>query len=371
MNNQCIMVVEDHEPLLAAVRGVLESEGYAVLTATDGEQALQVMEETSPDLIVADIMMPKMDGYAFYEQVRANSEWVHIPFIFLTAKAERDDILKGKALGAEDYLTKPFDPEELMVAVSARLARAGAIREATTTEFEELKRQIVTVLSHELRTPLTYVVGYTDLALDDLSSLSAEQLQDMLEKIKRGGSRLTRLVEDFLCLIQLDTGQAAEEANRLTAVHRDLGKIVETVVRLWQERADYRGVVLATKVEADLPPVRLCKPFFTDALGRLVGNAVKFSREEGNKILVTAREEDGWVEVAVVDQGVGIPPEEIEHLFERFRQIGREELEQQGTGLGLAITRELIQLQGADITVESAPGEGSTFTIRLPVVEEP
>ena len=370
MDKQCVLVVEDHEPLLAAVQGVLESEGYTVMTAADGEQALQVMEGTSPDLIVADIMMPKMDGYAFYEQVRAHSEWVQIPFIFLTAKAERDDILRGKSLGAEDYLTKPFDPEELLVAVKSRLARAGAIQKAAETEFEELKSQIVTVLSHELRTPLTYVVGYTDLALDDLSSLSVEQLQEMLERVKRGGDRLTRLVEDFLCLIQLDTGQAAAEVKRLTAVHRDLGEIVEETAMMWQERAAFRKVDLETKVQPDLPPVRLCKPFFVDSLGRLVGNAIKFSREEGNRVLIAAREEDGWVEVAVIDQGVGIPSEEIEHLFERFRQIGREELEQQGTGLGLAITRELIQLQGADITVKSSLGGGSTFTIRLPVVEE-
>jgi signal transduction histidine kinase len=369
MNKQSVLVVEDHEPLLTAIKGVLESEGYAVLIAADGEQGLQVMEGATPDLIVADIMMPKMDGYTFYEQVRANPEWVHIPFIFLTAKAEREDILKGKALGAEDYLTKPFDPEELLVAVRSRLARAGAIREATTTEFEELKKQIVTVLSHELRTPLTYIIGYTDLALDDLSSLSAERLQEMLEKVKKGGDRLTRLVEDFLCLIQLDTGQAAEEAKRLTEVHSGLGEIVEEVVQQWQERAAFREVVLETEVQPDLPPVRLCKPFFTDSLGRLLGNAIKFSPEGGNKVRVTARQADGWVEVGVVDQGVGIPPEEIEHLFERFRQIGREELEQQGTGLGLAITRELIQLQGGDILVESALGEGSTFTIRLPVVE--
>ena len=114
----------------------------------------------------------------------------------------------------------------------------------------------------------------------------------------------------------------------------------------------------------------LHEPFFTDALGRLVDNGLKFSRGEAGWVTVSACAAEGWVQVAVADQGVGIPVEEIPHLFQRFRQIGREKIEQQGVGVGPAIARELIRLHGGDIDVESTLGQGGTFTIRLPRAEK-
>ncbi|HIQ00699.1 MAG TPA: response regulator [Anaerolineales bacterium] len=121
MARECILIVEDYVPLLVALREILEGEGYTVHTAADGVQALEALEEVLPDLIVADVMMPHMDGYGLYEAVRAHPDWASIPFIFLTAKAEQEDVLRGKGLGAEDYITKPFDPRELVRMISACL----------------------------------------------------------------------------------------------------------------------------------------------------------------------------------------------------------------------------------------------------------
>lgn len=370
MSGQHILVVEDHEPLLTAIRGILEIEDYTVSTAMDGVQALEMMEEIHPDLIVADIMMPRMDGYDLYRAIRARPEWTAIPFIFLTAKAGKEDILRGKEMGVEDYLTKPFvDPQELMVAVRARLERARAIREATEVEFAQLKQQIINTLGHELRTPLTYVCGYTDLAMADVSSLSPDDLYEFLQGIRQGTDRLVRLVEDFLLLVQIDTGRTMEEFDFLTYTRRDLGTIVERIVHQYEAQAASCGLTLEVKTTPDLPPVRLCENFFVNILGRLVDNAIKFSQGKGERVAITVQATDGWVEVTVQDGGVGIPAEEMLHLFERFRQIGREEMEQQGIGLGLAIAQELTRLHGGEITVESKVGEGSTFIIRLPVAE--
>ncbi len=372
MVKQRILVVEDHESLLEAIRDILESNNYVVLTASDGIEALEVMERTYPDLIIADIMMPRMDGYAFYQAVRTRPQWVLIPFIFLTAKASKEDIMKGKTLGAEDYITKPFEPQELLVAVQARLARAQAIRRITDEEFDHLKRQIVTVLSHELRTPLTYIQGYTALALDDIPSLSPVALQEFLLAIRRGADRLMDVTENLLLLIRLDTGQAAEEFHLLARTCNNLGAIVDYAVRQYESRAAASGVTLEVECAPNLPPVRLCEPLFVDALKHLLDNAIKFSRGEVRRVDVRIQvSSDGWVEVAVQDQGVGIPAHEIPHLFERFRQINRERLEQQGIGLGLAIAQELIRLHGGEIVVESQVNVGSTFTIRLPAKEAP
>jgi signal transduction histidine kinase len=367
LDKQRILVVDDHEPLLTAIQGILEEEGYAIFTATDGTEALNMMEEVCPSLVIADIMMPRMDGYALYEAIRARSEWVAIPFIFLTAKAEREDKLKGKSLGAEDYLTKPFDPEELVVAVASRLGRARDIQEAADAQFDHLKRQIANVLGHELRTPLTYVRGYTELALEEVASTDA--LQDFLFGIKRGADRLNRLVEDLMMVVQVDTGRAAEEYNMLVHEHTDIGILANVTMHRFREQAQELGVALEFKRESDLPPVMVHEPYFMNALGRLIDNGIKFSQGEGSTVTISTRATEEWVEIGVTDQGIGIASKELDHIFERFRQIDRDRMEQQGSGLGLALAAELVRLHEGKITVESELGKGSTFTIRLPIAE--
>jgi two-component system sensor histidine kinase/response regulator len=302
MAKQRILVVDDHDPLLTAIQGILEGEGYTVLTAINGEQALEVMEQARPDLIMADIMMPRMDGYALYKAVRARPEWVPIPFIFLTAKAEREDKLRGIDMGAEDYLTKPFDTQELVVAVRSRLGRAQAIGEAIGAEFEELKQQIVTILGHELRTPLTYVRGYTELALEEVPSLSADEIQEFLQGIKRGADRLNRLVENMMLMVQLDSGRIADEFCVLAIIRHDLGALLASTLKKYKEEAAAAGVTLELEVESDLPPVRICEPYFMDAVGRLVENGIKFSLGKGKQVTVSARCVDGWIEVSVADE---------------------------------------------------------------------
>lgn len=368
MQKKQILVVEDQDLLLMAIRDVLEMEGYTVITASDGVEGLEMMGNYVPDLIIADISMPRMDGYKFFEAVHVRPEWVPIPFIFLTARAEKEDRLKGKAMGAEDYLVKPFDPQELLVVVRSRIGRAEAIREATEGEFEELKQQIITLLSHELRTPLTSVYGYTELALEDAAQLPSGEFQQYLIGIRRGADRLRSLVEDLLMIVRLDTGQLEREFRILAMTHYKVGDVVERAVKLYGAQANKEGIVLETHVEPGLPPVQIYENFLSDGLGRLVDNAIKFSRKKGKRVVVTASAVQDWVEIAVTDEGIGISPPGVAHLFERFRQINRDKMEQQGTGLGLSIAKALINCMGGEITVESVLGEGSTFTIRLPVV---
>jgi len=361
-----ILVVEDHKPMSRAIKGILESEGYTVSTAADGVEALEIMGELVPDLILADIMMPRMDGYVLYDRVRARPERVQIPFVFLTAKSEREDKLKGKQLGAEDYITKPFDAEELIISVRSCLARAQAIDRANKAEFKLLKEQITTILAHELRTPLTHVKGYTDLALEDVSSLTPGEFEEFLKGIKAGTDRLNRLVEELLLLAQIDSGITQNEFEARVCEHDNLNEIVERTARQFSARARQHNVSIEVSTDSAVPRVRLWEPLFVDALGRLVENGMKFSREGGKRVRIETMVAENGVMVIVADHGVGIRADQQGHLFERFRQINRDQMEQQGAGLGLAIAQELIGLHDGEIVVESSPGEGSTFTIVLP-----
>jgi len=369
MNKPRILVVEDHRLLQEAMREILEVDGFEVLTAGDGLVALDMMRETCPDLILSDIMMPQMDGYEFYEKVRGNPQWVRIPFIFLTARGDRDDILKGKAMGVEDYLTKPFDTQELLVAIHSRLKRAHDLQTVTDTEFDQLKQQLIDILSHELRTPLTYISGYTDLALDDVAALTPETLQEFLKGIKRGADRLKRLTDDFLMVVQIDTGRAAKDYESFARIHHDLGTIVNHATQYYQMITSQKDVAFVVAVDLALPPVKLHEGFFSNALHRLIDNAVKFSRQDSPQIEVNTATSPQWIQISVTDHGVGIAEEDIAHIFQRFQQINRDKMEQQGTGQGLYIAQSLIQLHKGKITVSSRLGEGSTFTIHLPIVE--
>jgi signal transduction histidine kinase len=363
-----ILVVEDHDLLLLAIRDILEEEGYEVATAIDGIDALERMRTFVPELIIADISMPRMDGYRFFEEIRTHPEWVPIPFVFLTARAEREDRLRGKSLGAEDYIIKPFDPQELVVVVKSRIGRAKAIREATEGSFEDLKRQIITLLGHELRTPLTSVYGYTELALEEAANLPPGDFQQFLSGIKKGADRLTRLVEDLLLVVRLDTGEIERELDLLGAVQDDLAEQIRRVVLARTTFITDPGTKLELDVPDALPPVYVHDYYLADILERLIDNGIKFSRKGERRVVISATSTDDYVSIAVRDWGVGMPPDQLHHLFERFRQFNRDKLEQQGTGLGLVIAQALTHAMGGHITVKSAQGEesGSTFTVHLP-----
>jgi len=369
MAKKRVLAVEDHDLLLFAIRDILEAEDYDVVTATDGVDALEKMQDFTPHLIIADISMPRMDGYRFFEEVHANPAWVPIPFVFLTARAEQEDRLKGKAMGAEDYIVKPFDPKELLVVVNSRIGRAQAIREATETEFEDLKQQIITLLSHELRTPLTSVYGYTELALEEAGDLPPGDFQVFLTGIKRGADRLTQLVEDLLMVVKLDTGELQREFDLLGRVHGDLAGMVRRLAFVEASKAGDRGVNMEIEVPDSLPPVVVHEYFLSDALARLVDNAVKFTHTVEKRVRISAEVQDQCVAISVQDWGVGIPAAQVDRLFEVFGQINRRQMEQQGTGLGLVIAQSLASCMGGDIVLVSSEKEprGTTVTIRLPV----
>ncbi|MDX9954178.1 MAG: response regulator [Anaerolineae bacterium] len=363
-----ILVVEDHQLLLEAIQDLLQVAGYEVATGSNGFAALESIKKRAPDLILSDITMPQMDGYDLYQKVRENPSWVRIPFIFLTARGERTDVLRGKALGVEDYIVKPFDTEDLLIAIESRLGRAQAIQQAANTEFEQLKQQILNVLSHELRTPLTYISGYTDLALEDAGSLSPEELQEFLLGIKRGSDRLTKLVKDMLLVVQIDTGRSAEEFRSFADVSPHLEIYLRHIVESFRPTAQSAGVTLEYVCPEPLPATRIHEEFLGNALGRIIENAIKFSHGPNKPVTVEARAVSNWIEVSVTDQGVGLSPEATKNIFKRFQQFDRDVMEQQGAGLGMFIAYSLIQLHSGDITVTSQIGQGSTFTLKIPVI---
>jgi len=360
-----ILVVDDEISLIEGVRDILELAGYEILTAHNGKEGLALFQSARPDLVVADIMMPVMDGYEFCAQVRQLPYGVQTPFIFLTAKGEKGDIHRGRMLGADDYLTKPFEADDLLVIIKSRLNRAAAIEEVTDQEMDRLRNAIVRTLSHEFRTPLTFISGYTELLSESEGNLNTSELELLLKGLQEGSRRLQYLVDNFLFLVSLQAGSAAHDLAHSREAVSLLG-VLQTVVTRKSREAAAKSVEIQMAVPDDLPFVPGNFAMLTSALERVLDNAIKFSPPGHSPITVSARSEQDEVVVVIADHGVGIPAEALPDIFRAFEQVNRDRQEQSGAGLGLAITKAIIELHGGTVSADSQPGKGTTITIALP-----
>jgi CheY-like chemotaxis protein len=372
-----ILVVEDDPAILEGMADLLQLFGddyqVSVRTAMNGEEGLAAMRRHAPDLIISDIIMPRMNGFEFLAAVRNNPRWVHTPFIFLTAKAKKEDILEGRRRGAELYITKPFSSTELLELVKTQLDRAFELRRIREQRLEALKRNVLQLLNHEFRTPLTYVTAYYEMLAESLRDMSdVATLQEYLRGIRVGASRLAHLVEDLIRIIEMRTGEARTQYQREAQPIDTLGVLLRQRTRLARATAEKRGILVEEQIPDDLPAVFGAPSMIADMIDRLLDNAMKFTQVQTapeKTVRVSARAEDGEVFLSVADTGIGFPPHIAGLLFDVFYQYNRERLEQQGSGAGLAIVKGFAELHRARIEVESQAGAGSCFTLVFPAYQ--
>jgi two-component system sensor histidine kinase/response regulator len=360
-----ILLVDDDLALLEAVTDLLDVNNFHVLTATDGESALAIMSHYTPDLIISDIMMPGMDGYHFFDAVHQNPAWVPIPFIFLTARGQQTDIRTGYSLGADDYLIKPFEPDDLIIKVEARLKRVRAIRSATRQEVDRMKQQLIAIFSHELRTPLTSIYGYANILHEDHDSMDDKTITQMLDEVADGAERLVRLVENLMLMVRIDSGVIGMEIARYGA-QVSLSSLLKRVVEAYRPAAAMRNVEVVLEIKDDLA-VPGMRNYLENVMKNLVDNGIKFCKHGGGHVQVTLDAQSNRAVVSVTDDGIGMAQGDFERIFDRFEQINRQEMEQQGVGLGLTLAKSLVEYHSGVIEVESELAKGSTFRVRLPL----
>jgi signal transduction histidine kinase len=250
--------------------------------------------------------------------------------------------------------------------VRARLERRAALEAARDAQVTEVRRTILRTLNHELRTPLTYLSGYADLLREAGPELSAEKIRAAVDGILAGSQRLALLVEDIVLLVDLQTGAARSNFERERARITDLGPLLESVAAGERPRAAARRVQLESRIAADLPPVVGQRGLLVNAVGRLVDNAIKFSKKDGGEVTLAATPTPRGLSVEVRDTGIGMPENELGRISEMFYQIDRAHLEQSGSGVGLTIVSGLVALHGGELTLASELGKGSTARIDLP-----
>ncbi len=363
-----ILIVEDNEDLRQNATLVLTLEGYNVYSACDGQDALDVLKrgDCRPDLIVSDIAMPRVDGYQFFKAVHDIPELMVVPFIFLTARGSARDIRFGKQLGADDYLPKPFNADDFLVAIESKLRRTQEIRDHAENALDEARRTMVQLLSHELRTPLTYVTGGFSLLAEGLENQKLpDEMQISMGLIRSGTQRLNRLAEQMVLYAELINGHAKLQLDHLGAP-ADLEALLKDILLMAEREFSARHIRFVYNSHLTEPLEVITVPeLLVSGIYEVVRNAASYC-DEGSEVTISLAFEDDMAVIKICDRGWGIPPEHLPTIWDVMIQAERFKYEQQGAGMGLPITRQIMMLHGGSVAVDSEVGKGTVVTLTFP-----
>ena len=363
-----ILLVEDDPHVRAVTAETLALAGYRVLEAQDGIEALDILARETPDLIVSDVRMPRCDGFELLQRVRRNPTLAVVPFLVVSAKSETADRRMGMSLGADDYINKPYLPDDLLRAVAFRLERAAMLTELQESHQWFLAR----VLPHELRTPLCGILGCGDLLLQSGEAGQSVAPSDAIEygtMINRCGERLLRVAEDLTLWAMLE---GKLQAARDTGVRAPNTPVVIQPSVFGQALAKWAGSYartgdLTVKIEPAVLAVPVDDEAVLGAIRHLLDNALKFSLP-GQPVCVSGSVRGARYVVEVEDQGRGLAETQLANLG-ALRQAGRRSFEHDGIGVGLTIIRALARLVDGSFTLHAAipPGRGVTAHLELPL----
>ncbi len=345
-----ILVVDDNPRNVAILKKILGG-AYRVATAASGEEAIQIAPRFAPDLTLLDIMMPGIDGYETCRRFRATPGLAHTKIIMVTAKALVSERIAGYEAGADDYMVKPFDQDELLAKVRVYLQLRSV------EEVDRLKTDILTLLSHETRTPLTLLLSPLELVLRD-ETLSSQN-RELVQTAQIGGRRLEEFVENAILLSRLYAGLVAFEPKR-----HDLAAVVRDSVTRVRPAAQAAGVelreTLTDGLETDCDAAQIQRVMTT-----LLDNAVRHS-PASTAVEACLETREGYAHLSVRDQGPGISADFLPRVFDGFAvpDIAKH---YRGNGLSLAIARAIVRCHEGTLTAESEEGGGAVFVMRLPL----
>jgi len=355
-----ILVVEDEPVIRENISELLETEGFEVICAEDGYEGYNIALNKLPDLILSDIRMPKMDGFDMLKKLQDNPLTSAIPFIFLSAKVEPQDIRAGMTLGADDYLLKPYRSTDLLSAIDSRFKK----KERCQSVGEILRFSLVKRVQHELRTPLVSILGLSEMILKDIESLTKEELSEMADKILHSGSRLLRRVEKLLVYVDLlldenspETRLKAKE-NAYQIDHNFLTSRLSQKASIFNRAND-----LAAHFENNV--LMITDQHYEFIVNELVENSIKYSNE-GSIIHIIGQSSDKFYKTIVKDTGTGIKSIGVEKISP-FNQFGKENETKEGLGLGLAIVKKIVELNNGYIKIDSKENSHTTFEFGIPL----
>jgi len=346
-----ILIVDDAVDTVELLRKRLRFEGYDTAEAYDGEEALKRVAEYNPDLIILDVMMPKLGGYEVCQRLKSDENTKYIPILILTGKGEVEDKVKGLDLGADHYLAKPFDYKEVSARVRSLVATKAAREKLVEEEKLEALEQMMEEVAHEIRNPLTSIGGFARRVYDRLPQ--GDPNKKYLEMIINDVARLENMIKE---LLELET--AAISYREL----RSINDVIMEAVKSFEQDLEDRGIEAKTELGDNLPLISVDQEQMKMALANLIKNSIEAMQGKLKILKITSRISDGRMEIQVSDTGKGIPKDKIKNIFDPFFTS-----KTRGPGVGLTFTLKIIQEHRGSVSVESEPGKGTIFTIRLPL----
>jgi two-component system, sensor histidine kinase and response regulator len=418
-----ILIVEDSPTQTKLLRLILTENGYLVDSASNGFKALECVRLKKPDLIITDIVMPEMDGFALCKALKSNPELKCIPVMLLTSLSDPEDVIKGLQAGADNFLTKPYENSFLISCIKHIFANlelrknwgsdseieimfAGqtyfidsdrmqiidlllstyenAVQknnelhkahndlmeahhqlEQKNIELEKVnqeKTRFLSIAAHDLRNPLTIIYTTADLITEELKEKTSEETIEFLEMIKQSSKFMRDLIEELLDVSIIDSGKLS-----ICLEPVDIMELIRNNVSLNRVIAGRKQITVEFNPMKDLPVFPLDRKKIEQVFNNLISNAIKYSYPQ-SRVVIDSKRENGHLVISVHDTGQGIPPSEMDKLFKPFPRISVKTTSgESSTGLGLVIVRKIIEAHNGKVWAESRLKIGTTFSISLPI----
>ena len=362
-----ILIVDDVMSNVLLLKVLLTNEKFQIATASNGRQALDQVIKEKPDLVLLDVMMPDMSGFEVSQQLKANPETAEIPIIFLTALNSTADIVKGFQVGGNDFISKPFNKEELIIRVTHQISLIAAKR-IIVAQTEELRKTIIgrdklySVIAHDLRSPMGSIKMVLNMLILNLpSDTIGPEMYELL-------TMANQTTEDVFSLLDNLLKWTKSQIGKLKVVYQDIDmvEVTEGVIEIFSMVAELKKISIRLETPSKLE-VYADIDMIKTVIRNLLSNAIKFSNEEA-EILVTVQEQEGMAVVSVKDSGCGIDEEnqkKLLHTDTHFSTFGTNN--EEGSGLGLLLCQDFVIKNGGRLWFTSAKGEGSTFSFSIPL----
>ena len=362
-----ILIVDDVMSNVLLLKVLLTNEKFAIATASNGRQALEQVEKENPDLVLLDVMMPDMSGFEVAQHLKSNPNTADIPIIFLTALNSTADIVKGFQVGANDFISKPFNKEELIIRVTHQISLVAAKR-LILSKTEELQRTIAvrdklySVIAHDLRSPMGSIKMVLNMLILNLPS---EKIGAEMYELLTMANQTT---EDVFSLLDNLLKWTKSQIGKLNVVYQDvdLVEVTDGVIEIFSMVASLKKIRIH-EMKPEKMMVNADIDMLKTVVRNLLSNAIKFSKEN-SEVLVKMEEVDGMAVVSVQDYGCGISEEgqkKLLHTDTHFSTFGTNN--EEGSGLGLLLCKDFVVKNGGKLWFTSKEGEGSIFSFSIPV----
>jgi signal transduction histidine kinase len=355
-----ILIIDDEEALRDGCRQVLEKCGYAVLTAEQGIEGINLAREHVPDMAFVDLKMPNISGMEIIEIL--SRDIPDIVLVMITGFATIVSAVEAMQKGAYDYLPKPFNPDQLRVLTKRGLDHRNLKIETKKLreEKDQMEKNFITFVSHEMRSPLVVIRQYIEALNEIAGDRFDKDVREIIERCRKRIQSLEEMVEHWLDISRIENGTLAQQKVSLS-----LASIISRSVEEMTPICRKRGISLETNIPKKLPQITGDAESLVRVFTNIIGNATKYTPGEG-KITVSAQHDEYYTTASIADTGMGISPDKLSLIFEPFFRCGGKNEKHSGSGLGLTFCKKIMESHKGCIAVSSKEGEGTTFVLTFP-----